>query len=117
MEKLEKNKLEVAKDGEVLNHLNEQFRFEKEQLERIRRQKLIDLKEEYDRTLNNKYRNAEAEKIIDEEENDEIRVYAEAKKKMAVMKRQREIALLKYIQNLLDAKFAAILSTYYCFFN
>lgn len=91
----ERHKEEVLHEGEIIAQLNEQYRFEKEQLQKIRKQQQKDLRGEYDRTLENKLRNQEAAAIIDEEENDEIRVYANAKKKMAIMKRQKELAILK----------------------
>lgn len=95
VQKLEQEKEEVRKEAEMLDKLNEQFRAEKEQLEKIRKNKQNDLKVEYSRTLENKYRNKEAEQIMDEEENEEIRAYANAKKKMAIMKRQKELEMLR----------------------
>lgn len=94
-DKLDKEREEVVRDAETIARLNEQFRAEKEQLEMIRKQKQHDLRDEYDHVLVNKLRNKEAEQIIDEEENDEIRVYANAKKKMAIMKRQKDLATMK----------------------
>ncbi len=94
-EKRERERAEVARDSENIARLNEQFLSEKEKLAGIHRKKQVDLRDEYDRTLENKLRNKEAEQIIDEEENEEIRVYANAKKKMAIMKRQKELAILK----------------------
>jgi hypothetical protein len=94
-EKRERERAEVARDSENIARLNEQFLLEKEKLAGIHRKKQVDLRDEYDRTLENKLRNKEAEQIIDEEENEEIRVYANAKKKMAIMKRQKELAILK----------------------
>jgi hypothetical protein len=94
-EKRESERAEVARDSENIARLNEQFLLEKEKLAGIHRKKQVDLRDEYDRTLENKLRNKEAEQIIDEEENEEIRVYANAKKKMAIMKRQKELAILK----------------------
>ena len=94
-EKNERARMEVWRDKETLDQLNEQYLAEKEQLAEIRQKKARDLKEEYDRTLENKVRNREAEQIMDEEENEEIRVYADAKKKMAVLKRQKELAIMR----------------------
>lgn len=85
----------MVREGEIIAQLNEQYRHEKENLEKIRKKKQGDLRQEYDKTLENKLRNKEAAAIIDEEENDEIRVYAGAKKKMAIMKRQKELAIYK----------------------
>ena len=70
--------------------MQEQLRYEEEQLEKIRLQKIRNLKETYDKALENKMKVREAERIMDEEENEDIRVYAAAKKKMAVLKRERE---------------------------
>lgn len=91
----DRQKEEVIREGEIIAQLNEQYRHEKESLGKIRKQNQVDLRQEYDKTLENKMRNKEAAAIIDEEENDEIRVYAGAKKKMAIMKRQKELAILK----------------------
>ena len=49
--------------------------------------------------MNTKNKMREAEQIMDEEENDEIRVYANAKKKMAIIRRQKENELAKYLLN------------------
>lgn len=49
-----------------------------------------ELKESYDNALVNRRKMIEAEKILDEEENEEIRIYAAAKKKLANIKYQRE---------------------------
>ncbi len=94
-EKNERARMEVWRDKETIDQLNEQYLAEKEQLAEIRQKKARDLKEEYDRTLENKVRNREAEQIMDEEENEEIRVYADAKKKMAILKRQKELAIMR----------------------
>lgn len=91
----EKEREEVHRDAETIARLNEQFRAEKEQLTMLRKKKQVELRDENDHVLDNKLRNREAEQIIDEEENDEIRVYAGAKRKMAIMKRQKELASLK----------------------
>lgn len=56
----------------------------------IRLNKMRELKETYDNALTNRRKMIEAEKIMDEEENEEIRVYAAAKKKLANIKFQRE---------------------------
>lgn len=94
-EKADREREEVIRDGEHLSRLNEQFLVEKDKLSSIQKKKQVDLRQEYDKTLENKFRNREAEQIIDEEENEEIRVYANAKKKMAIMKRQKELAMMK----------------------
>lgn len=94
-EKAERAKEQVYRDAENIEQLNENFRIEKEKLAKVHKKKQIDLREEYDRTLVNKHRNKEAEQMIDEEENEEIRTYAAAKRKMAIMKRQKELAMIK----------------------
>lgn len=96
-EQSERAREEVWRDKEMIDELNEQYLAEKKQLADIRKKKMGDLKEEYDRTLENKIRNKEAEQIIDEEENEEIRTYANAKKKMAIMKRQKDLAIMKWV--------------------
>lgn len=94
-EKNERAREEVMRDKETIDQLNEQYLAEKKQLANLRKKKMGDLKDEYDKVLENKIRNKEAEQIIDEEENEEIRTYANAKKKMAIMKRQKDLAMMK----------------------
>jgi hypothetical protein len=96
MDKIRETKEEKVREAEMLKESNEQNQLEIEQLEKLRRQRVRDLKETYDRTLENRYKLKEAEAIMDEEENDEIRVYAAAKKKMAIMRNEREKETLKY---------------------
>ncbi len=57
--------------------------------------KIRDLKETYDKALELKRKNEIAQEIFEEEENDEIRTYAAAKRKMATMKREKELELRK----------------------
>jgi len=68
----------------------EQYDNEREQQEADRLKKVKELKETYDKALENKKKIHEAEKLMDEEENEELRIYATAKKKMAVLKRKKE---------------------------
>lgn len=75
--------------------LNAQLRIEKEKLEEIRLKKIRDLKETYDKTIDLKRKNELAQEIYEEEENEEIRVYAAAKRKMATLKREKEIEIRK----------------------
>lgn len=75
-----------------MRQLQEQLRLENEQLEELRQQKVKNLRETYNRAFENRIKMQEAEKIMDEEENEDIRVYAAAKMKMARMKREREDA-------------------------
>ena len=81
MERIDRGREETQKEAEALRQLNDQYLYEREQLEKIRRTKARELKETYDHTLETKKKMREAEQIMDEEENDEIRVYANAKKK------------------------------------
>jgi len=73
--------------------LNAQLQIERQQLEEIRMKKIRDLKETYDKALELKRKNEIAQEIFEEEENDEIRTYAAAKRKMATMKREKELEL------------------------
>lgn len=75
--------------------LNAQLRIEKEKLEEIRLKKIRELKETYDKTIDLKRKNELAQEIYEEEENEEIRVYAAAKRKMATLKREKEIEIRK----------------------
>jgi hypothetical protein len=95
MERIDRGREETQKEAEALQQLNDQYMYEKEQLESIRRKKVKDLKETYDQALDTKKKMREAEQIMDEEENDEIRVYANAKKKMAIIRRQKENEMMK----------------------
>jgi len=95
MERIDRGREETQKEAEALKQLNDQYMYEREQLERIRRTKAKELKETYDQTLETKKKMREAEQIMDEEENDEIRVYANAKKKMAIIRRQKETEMAK----------------------
>lgn len=80
----------MRKDAEALRQLNEEYQNERDQLETIRLKKMRELKETYENALSNKRKMQEAEKLLDEEENEEIRIYAAAKKKMAIIKHQKE---------------------------
>jgi hypothetical protein len=95
MERIDRGREETQKEAEALRQLNDQYLYEREQLEKIRRNKARELKETYDQTLETKKKMREAEQIMDEEENDEIRVYANAKKKMAIIRRQKENEIIK----------------------
>ncbi len=75
--------------------MNAQLQIERQQLEEIRMKKIRDLKETYDKALELKRKNEIAQEIFEEEENDEIRTYAAAKRKMATMKREKELELRK----------------------
>ena len=90
MEKASKEKDEIAEEARKLEELKQKYLAEQEQLRQIKHTKLVELKEQYDRTLESKKRMEQAERRMDDEENDEIRVYAAAKVKMARMKQERE---------------------------
>jgi hypothetical protein len=64
-------------------------------LHEIQKNKQKELKQLHDKTIENKMKIAEAEKLMDEEENEEIRMYAAAKQKMAKMKWNREMEIWK----------------------
>ena len=81
---------EKKRDAEEIRLLQERIQFENEQLEQLRLQKVRNLKETYKKAMENKKKIKEAEACMDEEENEDIRIYADAKKKMAIMKRERE---------------------------
>lgn len=95
VDKLNEAREEKIREAEQLREETERIQAEEEQLDHIRRQKSKQLKETYDKILENKQKMKEAEAIMDEEENDEIRSYAAAKKKMARIKHQRETDALR----------------------
>ncbi len=82
-------------ENEALKKLNEQHRFEKEMLDEHEKQRIRELKKIYDRTIETKKILNEAEKAMNEDENDDIRAYAAAKHKMALLRRQKENQLWK----------------------
>ena len=86
---------EKIADKKKIEELNAQYIFEQEKLDEMRRLKVKELKETYDKALENRHKMLEAEKLIDEEENEELRIYANAKKKMAILKRQKEDEIRK----------------------
>ena len=90
MDELKRGQLEKEKDKELLQQLTDQYNYEQEQLEEIQVARTREIKQAYDRTIENKQRMKEAQAMMDEEENEEIRVYAAAKKKMAKMRRDKE---------------------------
>jgi hypothetical protein len=93
MEDMSKEKDEKLKESDVLTKLTEQFYYEQEQIQDIQRKKQKELKQIYDKTIENKMKMNEAEKLMDEEENEEIRMYASAKQKMAKMRWNRELEM------------------------
>lgn len=82
-------------EKKTLEELNAQYVFEQEKLDEIRKKKVKELKETYDKALENRHKMLEAERLLDEEENEELRIYAAAKKKMAILRRQKEDQILK----------------------
>ncbi len=65
-------------------------------LDEHERQRIRELKKIYDRTIETKKILNEAEKAMNEEENDDIRAYAAAKHKMAYMRREKENHLWRW---------------------
>ena len=86
---------ETIKEGEEINKLNTQFKIERDQLEEIKLKKIRDLKEAYDKTIELKHKNQLAQEAMEEEEDEEIRIYAAAKRKMATLKRDKELEIRK----------------------
>jgi outer membrane protein assembly factor BamD (BamD/ComL family) len=76
-----------------LQRLADEQALEREQNFEIERRKKQELRETYQKTAQNKLRMQAIEAQLEEEENDDLRMYAEAKKKMAIMKREREMAI------------------------
>jgi hypothetical protein len=95
MDDVHKEKMDKKKESDELDKLTQQFYYEQDQLHEIQKNKQKELKQLYDKTIENKMKIAEAEKLMDEEENEEIRMYAAAKQKMAKMKWNREMEIWK----------------------
>jgi hypothetical protein len=91
MDDVHKEKMDKKKESDELDKLTQQFYYEQDQLHEIQKNKQKELKQLHDKTIENKMKIAEAEKLMDEEENEEIRMYAAAKQKMAKMKWNREM--------------------------
>jgi hypothetical protein len=87
--------MDKKKESDELDKLTQQFYYEQDQLHEIQKNKQKELKQLHDKTIENKMKIAEAEKLMDEEENEEIRMYAAAKQKMAKMKWNREMEIWK----------------------
>ena len=96
---MNKEKMDKQKESEELEKLTQQFYYEQDQLHEIQKKKQHELKQLYDKTIENKMKMAEAEKLMDEEENEEIRLYAAAKQKMAKMRWNREMEIWKLVEN------------------
>lgn len=97
LEQMQKEKYEKVKESEELENLTAQFYYEQEQLGELQRKKQQELKQIYDKTIENRNKMKEAEKLMDEEENEEIRIYAAAKQKMAKMRWNREMEMWRYV--------------------
>jgi hypothetical protein len=95
MDDVHKEKMDKKKESDELDKLTQQFYYEQDQLHEIQKNKQKELKQLHDKTIENKMKIAEAEKLMDEEENEEIRMYAAAKQKMAKMKWNREMEIWK----------------------
>ncbi|CAF3190640.1 unnamed protein product [Rotaria sp. Silwood2] len=78
-------------EGEEYRHLAEQYAFEQMEIERFRKLTQKDVKNMYDKALDDKYKVKQMEQEMDEEEDDELRIYAEAKKKIGRIRREKEI--------------------------
>ena len=92
---MNQERMNKLKESDELDKLTQQFYYEQDQLQEIQKNKQKELKQLYDKTIENKMKMAEAEKLMDEEENEEIRMYAAAKQKMAKMKWNREMEIWK----------------------
>lgn len=99
VEQINKAKRENDQEGEMIRKLNQQYAYELEQLEDIQAMRARELKQTYDKTIESKQKILEAERAMDEEENEEIRVYANAKRKMIKMRREKEVELWKEKQD------------------
>jgi hypothetical protein len=99
VEQINKAKKENDQEGEMIRKLNQQYAYELEQLEEVQAMRARELKQTYDKSIETKQKIFEAERAMDEEENDEIRVYADAKRKMIKMRREKEIELWKEKQD------------------
>ena len=95
MDDMNQERMNKLKESDELDKLTQQFYYEQDQLQEIQKNKQKELKQLYDKTIENKMKMAEAEKLMDEEENEEIRMYAAAKQKMAKMKWNREMEIWK----------------------
>lgn len=95
MEKIRKEKENVAKEGKQIDEINEDYQEELDRLEKIKHSQKKELKKTYDKALESKKKMKQIEEMMEEEENDEIRAYANAKTKLAYMKRAKEDEISK----------------------
>ncbi|CAF3177590.1 unnamed protein product [Rotaria socialis] len=77
-------------EGEEYRRLAEQYALEQMEIERFRKLTQHDVKNMYDQALDDKFKVRQMEKQLDEEEDDELRIYADAKKNIARLRRQKE---------------------------
>ncbi|CAF1246249.1 unnamed protein product [Rotaria magnacalcarata] len=77
-------------EGEEYRRLGEQYAHEQMEIERFRKLTQHDVKNMYDQALDDKFKVRQMEKQLDEEEDDELRIYADAKKHIARLRRQKE---------------------------
>ncbi|CAF0867927.1 unnamed protein product [Rotaria sordida] len=79
------------REGEEYRHLAEQYAFEQMEIERYRKLTQKDVKNMYDKALEDRYKVKQMEQQMDDEEDEELRIYAEAKKKIARLRREKDI--------------------------
>ncbi|CAF3177893.1 unnamed protein product [Rotaria socialis] len=84
-------KQQDLKEGDEYRRLAEQYSLEQFELDRFKKLTQKDVKSMYDKALEDKRTVKQMEEALDEEEDDELRVYAEAKKKMARLRREKEV--------------------------
>ncbi|CAF1561345.1 unnamed protein product [Didymodactylos carnosus] len=102
-----KNQLNTEKytdiqEGEEYRRLAEQYAHEQMELSKFRKITQSDVRSMYDKTLENKQKVKEMEKQMDDEEDEELRIYAAAKKKIARLRREKEIEAHKEKQEARD---------------
>ncbi|UJR22836.1 hypothetical protein I4U23_025866 [Adineta vaga] len=84
-------KQQDRQEGGAYQNLAEQYAREQMELERYRKLTQKDVKKMYDKALEDKHKIKQIEQQMDEEEDEELRTYAEAKKKIARIRREKEI--------------------------
>ncbi|CAF0865431.1 unnamed protein product [Adineta steineri] len=84
-------KQQDREEGEAYRQLAEQYAREHMEIERYRKATQNDIKHMYDKALENKHKIKKMEQQMDEDEDDELRIYAEAKKKIARIRREKEL--------------------------
>ncbi|CAF3951801.1 unnamed protein product [Rotaria sordida] len=78
-------------EGDEYRRLAEQHALEQLELEHFKKLTQKDVKNMYDKVLDDKQKVKQMEQQMDEEEDEELRVYAEAKKKIARLRREKEL--------------------------